>query len=210
MNKIIAFANQKGGVGKTTLCILFADYLAWKKKGVVLLDADDQRSVTTKREKDVEFFGEEPPYEVQHVGIQDVDYMQRLMANARQIDGTVIIDCPGNVRDDGLLPVFTQADAIIIPFEYEDICLEATTDFVNLLNTAKYIFVPNKLQSSFGTAAEVSMWKQCASMYGMVGKVMPKVPQRANLKRIDTYDITPSQREILRATFEGIIKELNI
>ena len=71
MNKIIAFANQKGGVGKTTLCILFADYLAWKKKGVVLLDADDQRSVTTKREKDVEFFGEEPPYEVQHVGIQD-------------------------------------------------------------------------------------------------------------------------------------------
>ena len=140
----------------------------------------------------MEFFGEEPPYEVQHVGIQDVDYMQRLMANARQIDGTVIIDCPGNVRDDGLLPVFTQADAIIIPFEYEDICLEATTDFVNLLNTikqkvggtAKYIFVPNKL--------------------------MPKVPQRANLKRIDTYDITPSQREILRATFEGIIKELNI
>ena len=185
MNKIIAFANQKGGVGKTTLCILFADYLAWKKKGVVLLDADDQRSVTTKREKDVEFFGEEPPYEVQHVGIQDIDYMQRLMANARQIDGTVIIDCPGNVRDDGLLPIFTQADAIVIPFEYEDICLEATTDFVNLLNTikqkvggsAKYIFVPNKLQSSFGTAAEVSMWKQCASMYGMVGKVMPKVPQ---------------------------------
>lgn len=106
MNKIIAFANQKGGVGKTTLCILFADYLAWKKKGVVLLDADDQRSVTTKREKDVEFFGEEPPYEVQHVGIQDVDYMQRLMANARQIDGTVIIDCPGNVRDDGLAQVY--------------------------------------------------------------------------------------------------------
>lgn len=27
---------------------------------------------------------------------------------------------------------------------------------------------------------------------------------------MDTYDITPSQREILRTTFEGIIKELNI
>ena len=42
MNKIIAFANQKGGVGKTTLCILFADYLAWKKKGVVMLTISGQ------------------------------------------------------------------------------------------------------------------------------------------------------------------------
>ena len=30
-NKIVVFANQKGGVGKSTLCILFANYLAWKK-----------------------------------------------------------------------------------------------------------------------------------------------------------------------------------
>lgn len=74
-------------------------------------------------------------------------------------------------EDDGLLPVFTQADAIVIPFEYEDICLEATTDFVNLLNTikqkvggsAKYIFVPNKLQSSFEQYQKVncriSFWR---------------------------------------------------
>jgi chromosome partitioning protein len=27
-NKTIAFANQKGGCGKTTLCTLFADYLS--------------------------------------------------------------------------------------------------------------------------------------------------------------------------------------
>ena len=31
-NRKVVFANQKGGVGKSTLCILFANYLAWKGK----------------------------------------------------------------------------------------------------------------------------------------------------------------------------------
>lgn len=35
-NRIVVFANQKGGVGKSTLCMLFADYLAWKSKMSVL------------------------------------------------------------------------------------------------------------------------------------------------------------------------------
>lgn len=33
-NRKVVFANQKGGVGKSTLCILFANYLAWKKQDV--------------------------------------------------------------------------------------------------------------------------------------------------------------------------------
>lgn len=39
-NKIIVFANQKGGVGKSTLCILLADYLAYWKKNVCIIDTD--------------------------------------------------------------------------------------------------------------------------------------------------------------------------
>ena len=33
-NHKIVFANQKGGVGKSTLCMLFANYLASKNKPV--------------------------------------------------------------------------------------------------------------------------------------------------------------------------------
>ena len=45
-NKIIVFANQKGGVGKSTLCILLADYLAYWKKDVCIIDTDLQQSAT--------------------------------------------------------------------------------------------------------------------------------------------------------------------
>ena len=61
-NKIIVFANQKGGVGKSTLCILLADYLTYWKKDVCIIDTDLQQSATLQREQDRQTFEEEEPY----------------------------------------------------------------------------------------------------------------------------------------------------
>ena len=36
---IVTFANQKGGVGKTTLCVTFANNLVTKGVRVVVIDA---------------------------------------------------------------------------------------------------------------------------------------------------------------------------
>ena len=57
-NKIIVFANQKGGVGKSTLCILLANYLAYWKKDVCIIDTDLQQSATLQREQDKQTFGD--------------------------------------------------------------------------------------------------------------------------------------------------------
>ncbi len=56
---IVTFANQTGGVGKTSLCVTFANYLLMKGVRVVIIDSDFQHSILKCRKADLKHYGED-------------------------------------------------------------------------------------------------------------------------------------------------------
>ena len=94
---IVTFANQKGGVGKTSLCVTFANYLVTKGVRVVVIDCDFQHSIMKCRKSDIKRYGEELiPYEVWSYEVNDNNAMTSLVEklhNDPEID-VALMDSP--------------------------------------------------------------------------------------------------------------------
>lgn len=83
---IVTFANQKGGVGKTTLCVTFANYLVTKGVRAVVIDCDFQHSIMKCRKADIRKYGEqEMPYEVWAYEANDKAMMTSLMEKRKRL-----------------------------------------------------------------------------------------------------------------------------
>ena len=216
-NKIVVFANQKGGVGKSTLCILLADYLAYWKKDVCIIDTDLQQSASLQREQDRQTFGEDEPYSIQSFEVSDPRTMQMLMENAQSQDGFVLFDAPGTIKDDGLAPMFIYADYIICPFEYESKSLSSTWTFIQVINRlrqlnqqmkAQIFFVPNKVDARMGTREELELWKQMDAEFGESGIVAPPIGYRAQMKRVNTYYVPLPLKHAVYDSFRFVVKSI--
>jgi len=79
MTTIYTFANQKGGVGKTTTAINVAAYLAAREKRVLLVDVDPQANATSSLGIDKTA----PTFSIYHALIDDVPLDQIIMLTKR-------------------------------------------------------------------------------------------------------------------------------
>lgn len=213
-NKVVIFSNIKGGVGKTTLCALFASYLAEKGFPVFVIDADLQASLYRhrKREKDVDPESA-VPWNVELLDTSDSTKLKEKMKQMKNVPGIVLIDCPGNLNDRNLEHIYKASDIAVIPMSYDADTVDATGIFVKAFKTvshAKLMFIPNRINASEGKAEELRQRAQTTEILGLIGTVTPQIKQSVVIKRYTTlYPIDKFQNAAIEHSFNKIIEELN-
>ena len=196
---IVNFANQKGGVGKTSLCVTFANYLVMKGVRVVVIDCDFQHSILKCRKADLKHYGEELiPYEVWSHEPNSSEAMITLIEKLHNDPGidVVLMDSPGSLKADGLVPMFVNSDIIAVPFHYDLVTVPSTASFLMFLDRlrkavgsrmkARLFIIPNLHDNRVGKRTELLLWDNTRDTFSNYGYVTSKIPRRADLQRFST------------------------
>ncbi len=171
MGKIICFANQKGGVGKTSTCVNLCAAIKDKKRKILLVDADPQGNASTgmgvsKHTKPSLYevliqgvpaeeailktpYGDVLPTNIDLSGasIELVDeknretVMKQALEPLRDNYDYIFIDCPPSL---GLLTLnaLVAADSVIVPVQCEYYAMEGLTDLITSMRLTKRRFNP--------------------------------------------------------------------
>lgn len=214
---IVTFANQKGGVGKTTLCVTFANYLVTKGVRVVIIDCDFQHSILKCRKADLKKYGEElVPYEIWAYEPDSKEAMTSLIEklhNDPELD-VVLMDSPGSLHAEGLVPMFVNSDIIVVPFHYDLVTIPSTASFLLFLDrlrqavgegmNAQLFIIPNLNDNRVGKRSELILWDNTRETFSNYGYVTGKIPRRADMERFSTLAALDMQHQYVSSVYDKI------
>lgn len=203
---IITFAQQKGGVGKTTLAIAFANYLVLtKNKKVNVYDFDFQRSFYSKWEEDEELNQEPSLYQVKALENSNA-FLVEDFVKMKESEEIFLFDLGGTI-DDEYMEVLMYSDILIIPFEYSEITTKSTMMFISMLgaieSSAELVFLRSKMDKGYNYKTQEHTDKQLE----MYGKILPApIYKRNEMQSISTRRLTYIQKKAVKDTFEELIE----
>ena len=210
---IILFSNIKGGVGKTSTCALFGEYLHEKGYSLKVLDADIQASLSRHRDREL---AANPaaivPWEVISIDASDRQGLLSTIDDAKNFPGIVLVDMPGTVNAANLDLLYKAADMAVIPISYDFDTIDATGIFINVIRGVvkdlSLVFLPNRINTTENRADEMKQREETVKILGRIGKVTPRIKQSVVIKRYSTvYPLDKYQKAAVEHAFDAIIQQ---
>lgn len=199
---IILIGNQKGGAGKSTLTLMLANYLCTEKQcRVTVLDMDYQQSLVQKFQR-AKLLENPEAYQVIAASLEKFsDLYPLLQENPEDL---VLIDLPGKLDDDGLIPLFQSANLVICPFGYDEFSFKSTVLFAVVLNKINpeidIVFVPNRVKANVRYETREEVDEQLRKF----GAVAGALPDRVDFQRVSTFSTPEAIRPVIRPVLDQI------
>lgn len=215
---IITVANQKGGVGKSTIAMLLANWLVEHSCSPIILDADRQNTIYFQRDNDEKNFPEmEVPYPIIDFPLDQSqsDISTQLLNLEKDNPETyIIIDAPGNLNESGLVPCLLVAYMILCPFQYERKSLDSTGTFIVVLDRIlkgkqvkpRMAFLPNRVRINTGTQAEKEVYKQVEAIFLQYGEVLPYIKDLQSIMRVNSFMLSKEQNNAVKDCFNKLLE----
>jgi chromosome partitioning protein len=203
----ILIGNQKGGCGKSTLALLLANFLT-RVKGVkvTLIDMDYQQSISQKYEK-AKVLENKEPYEVIAASLAHYPVIRGLIRETEK--EVVLLDLPGKLDDDGLIPVFQSADLVICPFAYDEFSFNSTILFSVVLRKLSpevpIMYVPNRVKANVRYETQLEVNTQLEKL----GELTPPLPDRIDFQRVNTFMTPLAVVPILIPVFDKLYEKID-
>jgi len=133
--KIITFANQKGGSGKTTVCMQIAGELEYRGHSVLVLDADPQGTATRWAESasNVAAF----PARVEAAAISGGSISGDLEVYRNRFN-FILVDCPPAVESVVPQTALLNSDLVVVPLIPSPTDLWAAVGIRELIRTIQF------------------------------------------------------------------------
>ena len=151
--QFISFANQKGGVGKSSLTALMASYLHYLTKlNVAIIDADyPQYSIYNARKRDMDLLEKDNYFKNlaynQFKALNKTAYQviistpDKAISTAREFIASsskrvdiILFDLPGTVQSQGVLTTLSCMDHVFVPLVSDRLVWESSLAFAKTLN----------------------------------------------------------------------------
>ena len=107
-----------------------------------------------------------------------------------------LMDSPGSLKADGLVPMFVNSDIIVVPFHYDLVTVPSTASFLMFIDRlrkavgermkARLFIIPNLHDGRVGKRSELVIWENARETFSNYGYVTAKVPKRADMERFST------------------------